>query len=153
MDMVERFSKFSFVLFEITRCWHQLSAEEMEKYGLKGPHCTYLLSIAEHPDGLTATQICEICGKDKADVSRTMAFLEKKGMVTKEGIHQNLYRGVYKLTDDGIKAAEHVQRRASLAVELAGKDMTEEERVAFYRALATVAANLRKLSEEGIPQE
>ena len=151
--MVDRFARFSLAINEIYRYWHQLTAEEMEHYGLKGPHCTYLLHISRHPDGLTATQLCELCGKDKADVSRTMAFLENKGMVTKEGFHQNLYRGVYKLTDDGQKAADHVCRRASLAVELAGRGLTDETRTIFYDALESITANLRSLSKEGLPQE
>ncbi len=151
--MIDRFARFSLAINEIYRYWHQLTAEEMEQYGLKGPHCTYLLHISRHPDGLTAPQLCELCGKDKADVSRTMAFLESKGMVTKEGFHQNLYRGVYKLTDDGQKAAEHVCRRASLAVELAGKELTDETRAIFYDALESITVNLRNLSKEGIPLE
>lgn len=150
--MVDRFARFSLAINEIYRYWHQLTTEEMAEYGLKGPHCTYLLHISNHPDGLTATQLCELCGKDKADVSRTMAYLEDKGMVTKEGFNQNLYRGVYKLTDEGQKAAAHVHRRAGLAVELAGKDLTEENRAIFYEALESITTNLRKLSKEGLPQ-
>lgn len=151
--MLDRFYKFSFALNEMYRCWHQLTAEEMAGYGLKGPQCIYLLAISNHPEGLTCAQIGELVDRDKADVSRTMAYLEEKGMVTKEGIHQKLYRGVYKLTDDGEKAADHVRCRASVAVELAGKDLTEENRAIFYEAMESVATNLRKLSREGLPRE
>lgn len=150
--MLERFAKFSLAINEIYRYWHQLTSEEMTSYGLRGPHCVYLLSIYNNPRGLTATQLCEACGRDKADVSRTMAFLENKGMVTKEGYNQNLYRGVYKLTDLGIEAAEHVCRRASLAVELAGHDLTPEDRAVFYNALESITGNLRQLSKEGLPK-
>lgn len=151
--MLDRFARFSLAVNEIYRYWHQLTAEEMAVYGLKGPHCTYLLHISRHPEGLTAPQLCEFCGKDKADVSRTMAILENKGMVTKEGTHQNLYRGVYRLTDLGRRAADHVGRRASLAVELAGKDLSEEERGIFYTALESITTNLRQLTKDGLPSE
>lgn len=30
--MVDRFERFSFAISEISRCWHKLAAEEMEKY-------------------------------------------------------------------------------------------------------------------------
>ena len=99
--MVDRFQRFLYYISEISRHWHKIAADEMEKHGLKGPHATYLICIYRHPDGITAPQISELCGKDKSDVSRTMALMEKKGIVTKEGVHQNLYRGVYKLTDAG----------------------------------------------------
>lgn len=150
--MVERFERFSLAISEISRHWHKLTAEEMEKYGLKGTHSVYLLTMVRYPDGVTAPQLGELCGKDKADVSRMMAIMEKKGLVTKEGIHQNRYGGVFKLTPEGMEAARHVRQRASLAVELAGKDLTEESRAVFYEALESITANLRTLSKEGLPQ-
>lgn len=150
--MVERFERFSFAISEISKHWHKIAGEEMEKYGLKGPHATYLLTISHYDEGITAPQICELCGKDKADVSRMMSIMEQKGLVTKEGIHQNLYRGVFKLTDEGKMAAEHVRKRASLAVELAGKDLTDEKRAIFYEALESIVMNLREISKEGLPK-
>ncbi|WP_294560902.1 MarR family transcriptional regulator [uncultured Traorella sp.] len=150
--MVNRFERFSLLLFEILRYWHKLTAEEMKKYGLKGAHSIYLLTMLRYPDGITATQICECCVKDKADVSRMMTLLEKKGLVKKEGIHQNLYKGVFKLTEEGRKAALFVSQRASLAVDIAGKDLTDEQRKVLYEALEQIASNLRKLNKEGLPE-
>ena len=118
--MLERFERFLSAISEIDRYWHKIAGDEMARYGLKGPHATYLVAIRRHPEGLTAGQLGECCGRDKADVSRTMATLEKKGLVIKE--------------------------------EVAGKDLTEESRAAFYTALESIVANLRKLSEEGLPQ-
>ena len=150
--MIDRFERFSFAISEISRYWHKLTSEEMEKYGLKGTHSVYLLTMFRFPEGITAPKLCELCGKDKSDVSRMMSIMEKKGLVKKEGIHQNLYRGVLKLTEAGKEAAEHVRKRASLAVELAGKDLTDEKREIFYGVLESIVLNLRVLSKEGIPQ-
>lgn len=151
--MVERFERFTYTISEISRYWHRLTADEMEKYGLKGSHSVYLLALLHHPDGITAPQICEICGKDKADVSRMMSIMGRKGLVLKQGIHQNLYRGVFKLTEEGKKAAEFVEKRVTLAVELAEKGLTEDTRKTFYEVLETITANLRKLSEQGLPEQ
>lgn len=151
--MLDRFARFTLSIGDIYRYWHQLTTAEMAEYGLKGPQCIYLLHISLHPEGLTSQQLGELCGKDKADVSRTMAFLESKEMVYKESGSQKMYRGVYKLTENGKQAAQHVCRRASLAVELAGKDLTEENRTAFYDALESITENLRILSESGLPEE
>lgn len=150
--MVDRFERFSYAISEISRYWHKLAADEMEKYGLKGPHSVYLTTMYRYPEGVTAPQICELCGKDKSDVSRMMSIMEKKGLVKKEGVHQNLYRGVFKLTEEGKEAAEHVRQRASLAVEIAGKKLTDEKRTIFYEALESITANLRELSKEGLPK-
>lgn len=150
--MEERFERFTFAMLEISRHWHKLSGEEMGKYGLRGTHSVYLLTLAKHPGGLTAAQLCELCGRDKSDVSRMMTIMEEKGLVVKEGTNQNLYRGVFRLTEEGRLAAEQVRRRASRAVELAGRDLSEAQRVALYEALETIVANLRRLSREGIPE-
>ena len=151
--MINRFERFSYAISEISRHWHKLAAEEMEKHGLKGPHCVYLLTMYRYPQGITATKLCEECGKDKADVSRMMAIMEQKGLVTRQSIHQNLYRGTFCLTESGRAAAEHVRTRASLAVELAGRDLSEENRKIFYDALELITANLRMLSRQGLPGE
>lgn len=150
--MIERFEKFSYAISEISKYWHKLTSEEMEKCGLKGTHSVYILTMYRYPEGLTATNLCELCGKDKADVSRMMPVLEKKGLVKKESVHQNHYRATYTLTEAGEKVAEHVSQRANLAVEMAGKDLTEEKRAIFYEALESITLNLRELSKEGLPE-
>lgn len=151
--MVERFARFSLAIFEISRCWHRLAAEEMAAYGLRGAHAIYLTAMYRCKDGVTGPQLCELCGRDKSDVSRTIAVLQEKGFVTKEGVNQSLYRGLLKLTGQGRDAAEQIGRRASLAVELAGKDLDEEERTCFYKALESIAAHLRTISKEGLPPQ
>ncbi len=150
--MIDRFEKFSYAISEISKYWHKIATEEMERHGLKGTHSIYLLALDRHPDGLTAPQLCEACSKDKADVSRMMAVMEKKGLVLKEGVHQKLYRGAFKLTDLGHQAAAHVRTRAERAVEIAGGDLSEETRAIFYAALESITNNLRKLSQDGIPK-
>ncbi len=150
--MVDRFERFSFAIFEISKYWHKLAADEMAKYGLKGPHATYLTTLYRYEEGVTAPQLCELCGKDKSDVSRMISILEEKGLVTKEVVNQSLYRGLLKLTEEGKVAAEHVCERASLAVEMAGKDLSVEERQVFYAALESIATNLREICKEGLPE-
>ena len=146
--MVERFEKFSYAIFEISRCWHKLASEEMGKYGLKGPFSVYLLALLRC-DGPSAARLCELCGRDKADVSRAISLMIRKGLVHREG---NNYRAALYLTPEGRVAAEHVCHRAALAVELAGQGFSGEDREVFYRVLGTITANLQNLSKEGIPE-
>ncbi len=150
--MYTRFERFSLGISEISRHWHKLASEEMEKHGLKSSHSLYLLTLARYMDGLTAPQICEYCGKDKADVSRMMKILEEKGIVTKAGGFQNRYGGIFQLTDRGREIAEHIRSRASKAVEIAGADLTAQQREIFYFALESIAARMRELSQEGMPE-
>lgn len=146
--MVSRFERFSFAISEISRHWHRLATQEMEKYGLKAPHSVYLLTLYRYPDGITAARLAQNCGKDKADVSRMVTILEEKKLVAKEG---SSYRALLKLTAQGKEAAEQVQKRASTAVEVGGEGINEENRETFYRVLEQIAQNLRAVSDEGLP--
>lgn len=151
--MIERFERFSLAIFEISRCWHKLAAEEMAAYGLKGAHAIYLTAMYRCEDGVTGPQLSALCDRDKSDVSRAISILQDKGLVVKEGVNQSLYRGLLKLTGQGRAAAEQVCRRASLAVELAGGDLNEEDRACFYKALESIAAHLREISKDGLPRQ
>lgn len=150
--MIDRFERFSYSIAEISRCLRKLATEEMAECGLKSPHATYLTTMYKYPEGITVPQFCEISGKDKSDASRMIAILEKNSLVEKRDINGSLYRGVWVLTEKGKKAAERVRERACRAVELAGKDLTDDERASFYQSLESIAANLHILSKEGIPK-
>ena len=150
--MLERFERFSHAISEISRCWRKLASEELAKYGLKSPHATYLTTMYKHPEGITVPDLCEVCGKDKSDASRMIAILEEKGLARKMVVDGSLYRGLWVLTEEGKTAARQVSLRASKAVELAGKDLTDDTREAFYKALASITENLTALSRDGIPE-
>ena len=150
--MINRFEHFSLAISEISRCWRKLASDEMAKYGLRAPHATYLTTISRFPEGISVPQLCELSGKDKSDASRMIAILEEKGMVTKLSVDGSTYRGKLVLTESGKTAAEHVQRKASAAVELAGRDLDEESREIFYRALDSITANLTELCRQGLPE-
>ncbi|MBQ9121139.1 MAG: winged helix-turn-helix transcriptional regulator [Clostridia bacterium] len=149
---VDRFEHFSYAISEISRCWRKLATEEMAKYGLRSPHATYLTIMYRYPEGITVPQLCELSGKDKSDASRMIAILEEKGLVAKQVSGGSLYRGLLFLTEKGKVAAEHVCVLAGRAVEIAGKDLTEETRAVFYKALDSITANLIKLCRDGIPK-
>ncbi len=152
--MLDRFERFSLAANEINKCLRKLTTEEMEQHGLRSSHAIYFSLLAGHvDDGMTATQLCESSGRDKADVSRMLSLMERKGLVRKDGDGQRLYNAVYRLTDDGLQIAEYVKQRSAKAVEIAGRDLTEEQRKIFYESLDSIVSNLHELSQKGIPEE
>ena len=110
--MIGRFEKFTFAISELSRYWHKIASDEMTAYGLKGPYAVYLVTMQRHPDGITAARLCELCEKNKADVSRAMADLEDKGMICRKTDGGNLYRALLVLTDKGKEAATHIKALA-----------------------------------------
>ena len=148
--MVDRFERFSFSIFEISRFWHKIAAEEMEKYGLKGPCAMYLSVLHKNPQGLTAARLSDLCGRDKADVSRAISAMEAKGLLQRDS---KPYRALLQLTELGNEAAETVCRRVAVAVEHASRGYTAKQRETFYAVLQTVTQNLADLSKSGLPNE
>jgi len=109
----------------------------------------YLLTLAQHPDGITATAMAEICGRDKSDVSRMMAIMEEQELITKDGSGKNKYRAVLRLTDKGLAAADSMRKSIVQAVETAGRDLIDEHRTVFYDSLRSITDNLRRMAENG----
>ena len=149
--MFDRFERFSLAITEISRYWHKITSDEMEQYGLKGPHAIYLLTMDRFEDGITASQLSDVCEKDKSDVSRAMSLMQKKGLAARVDAHGNPYRALLRLTPTGKSAAEHIRKRAQLAANLAGAKLSEENRAIFYDALESIATNLRDISKDGLP--
>lgn len=150
--LVDRFEKFIFTISEIDRYWHRVAADEMAKYGLKGPYVIYLVTMNRHCEGLTASQLCEICGRNKADVSRAVRDMESKGLVKKVSENGNLYRAKLVLTNAGRDAAKSISNVAAKAVEFGGKGITDDKRTVFYEILGLISENLKELSEKGLSE-
>ena len=149
--MLSRFEQFTSAISAIYRDVQKIERDEMEKQGLRGAFAQYLVAIGRHPEGITAATLCEVCDKDKAAVSRVIAELEAKGFVYKENEGSSQYRARLFLTPEGEQAAAFVRERASIAVELAGSGLSDEDRRIFYTALERISANLQDICRSGIP--
>lgn len=148
--MVVRFEAFTLGLSQITSAWNKIATEELKPFGLKGAYIVYLIALYKSEEGLTSVKLCELCNKDKAEVSRAVCALEKKGMVVREKVTANAYRARIKLTVEGKKITCALRERIKLAVEQGGRGLTEEERDHFYFGLETIAKNLTGICREGL---
>ena len=137
--MVTRFEQFTSSVASIYRSIQKIERVEMAKYGLKGPHAQVLLAMSRYPDGVTSGELVKLCDKDKAAISRTVAELEREGMVCRQGRNGNFYRAALTLTQRGREAAEHVAIRAKRAVETASNGLNDDSRQALYAALDLIA--------------
>ena len=150
--MVSRFEQLSSAISRIYHYIQKIERVEMEKFGLKGPHVQCMLAMNRNPEGLTASQLCTMCEKDKAAVSRTIAELEKEGMVERTGDSGNRYRALLKLTEKGADVARWVDERVRLAVEKAGVGLRDDQRGVFYQVLALIAENLQGICNDGLKE-
>ena len=143
--MENRFEKFSCLISNVSQSLHKIASVEMDRYGLKGPMAIYLLTVYRYnEEGLTLMQLSEYCNRDKADVSRAITHMQKKGLVVKEG--KAVYRTKIKLTELGLSAAECIRKLADNAAGIAEVGLSESELDAMYFALETISENLRAMS-------
>ena len=150
--MITKYELFSSSVASLSRDIQAIERTEMAKFGLKGPHAQCLLTMLRHPLGVTSAQLCELCAKDKAAISRTVAELEKARMIRREGRNGNIYRAALLLTEQGRAAADAVSRRAKVAVESAGEGLTDAQREVFYHVLSIISGNLHTMCKNGLKE-
>lgn len=150
--MVSKYELFSSSVSCLYHDIQKIERVEMAKFGLKGPHAQCLLAMSRYPEGITAARLCELCEKDKAAISRTIAELEQSGMVLREARNGTRYRANLTLTEQGRAAAAAVSEKARLAVEQAGEGLDDAQREVFYRVLALIAGNLHTICKDGLKE-
>ena len=148
--MIGRFETFTFALSELSASWNKIASDEMKKFDLKANYVLYLIALYKYPDGLTSANLCEMCNKDKAEVSRAIALMEKKGLIKRTNVTVNGYRAKITLTEQGRASTMLLRERVKLAVEKGGRGLTDGQREIFYEVLAIISANLKEISKEGL---
>ena len=95
------------------------------------------------PEGLSATELSERCGVDRAQISRVTGELERAGLIC-EAVpgEKRRYRGPLALTDTGREKAAQMnaivaEKLAAVSAELNPYDVN-----VFYRVLRAVVAKL-----------
>lgn len=151
--MLSRYEQISGAISAIYRSIQKIERDEMVKYGYKGAFAQYLAALYSHDEGLTSVQLCEICDKDKAAVSRIVSEMEEKKLLLRKNENDNQYRAKLFLTEEGRRAAEYVRSRAETAVAIGGKGLNDENRRIFYDTLALIASNLDEVCKNGLPEQ
>ncbi len=148
--MLGRFETFTLSLSEIMSSWNKIAAEEMKKFGLKGSCVIYMIALYKHPQGLTATNLCDMCNKDKGEVSRSISAMERKELIVRRNTTINGYKALITLTEKGQEVTKTLRDKIKIAVEKGGDGLTENQRESFYTALEIIGGNLKRMSKEGL---
>lgn len=145
--MVERFKTFTVLIANITRSIRKIKTEEMAKWNLRSHHVSCLYYLYER-DTLTSKELCDICGEDKANLSRSIEYLEEQGFIKCEDNAHKRYKSHFVLTEKGkivgkdiFNCVEDILRESSIG-------LSEEHRDIMYQSLRTINDNLQKISDE-----
>lgn len=146
-DMSQRFEKLTIGVTRIYKSIQKIKKVRMNSLGLKGTHVMCIYYLSQHPEGLTASDLCDMCREDKAGISRILSDLESRGFICYDtALHERRYRAKAILTDTGRAHARKISDLIMHAVDAGGQGLTEEERETFYRVLFLIADNLEQLS-------
>lgn len=147
--MNKRFETFTVLINRINRNIRKIKNQEMAEYNLRSPHISCLYYIYKSC-GITATDLCEKCEEDKATVSRSLDFLENKGYLTRESKFLKRYKSPLVLTEKGKEIAKKVDEKVSRVLELISTELSEEERLEFYRSLSLISTGLDKIANGAV---
>jgi DNA-binding MarR family transcriptional regulator len=138
--MLQRFQTF---VGGINCCYkyiQQIKSIEMAEFGLKGTHAMCLFFLNQHPQGLTAATLSQLCAEDKAAISRTIASLQKDGFIA---VCDKKYRALLQLTHKGKQVAHQITQLIEQWVDFGSFGISDEDRAAFYRVLGAIGNNLK----------
>ena len=144
--MTDRFEAFTMLITKIKRNISRLKSEEMTEFNLKSSHvnCLYYISRRE---SLTATELCELCGEDKAAISRALSYLEKCKLISCESsAAQKRYNTPLSLTAAGKAVAARLSERIARILEEASIGLDDESRRIMYESLEIISKNLEKIN-------
>ena len=135
------FENFTINILKLNKLVQKIKNYEMREYELKTIHdmCAYFLY--NYPQGLTASELVRLTLEDKAAISRALKTMQDKGFIQYDN---NKYNAPIQLTDDGRKLALAIGDKAERAVKAGSADLTDEERIFFYKNLSSIADQLEE---------
>lgn len=145
--MEQRFETFSALIISISRSIRRIKTEEMEVFNLRcrDVSCLYFLY---KESGLTASELCERCEMDKANLSRCIENLEQGGYIVCRSPEQRRYRRPLELTEQGQEVGRQVAEQIDRVLQKASEGLREEDRQVLYNCLQRIDDNLQSICEQ-----
>ena len=145
-ELEERFQTFTVLMAKISRCIRRIKTEEMAEFNLKSPHVSCLYYLYKE-DFLTAKELCDICEEDKANISRSIVYLETNGYITCLSNAQKRYKSPLSLTDKGREVGRRITEKIDGKLLSVGDGLDDESRAVMYRSLSIISDNLQKICD------
>ena len=144
--MEERFQTFTVLIAKLNRCIRKIKTEEMAEFNLKSPHvsCLYYLYKSE---SLTAKELCDICEEDKANISRSIDFLEANDYLVERASLCKRYKSPLILTEKGRETAAHIARKIDTILAIVSDVVPAEQRENMYTSLSVICDHLQKICD------
>lgn len=134
-------------MMKINRSIRKLKTDEMKKWGLKTHHVSCLYYLYKS-NGLTATELGDLCIEDKASLSRAIDTLEDEGYLVCNSSTIKRYRSPLELTEKGREVGKSISDRIDSVLMATSDGVSDEDRTIMYSALEKISASLEALCED-----
>lgn len=138
----QRFGLFVSLISKINRSIRRIKDFEMKDVGLRGIHVMILFHLMENEGGLTQAELADVCGEDKASISRTIAWMQERALVHSAEAGTRRRNVALTLTEEGCDKARYLAERIVSAVNAGSSGLRESEREDLYDSLKRVDRNL-----------
>ncbi len=145
--MEERFQAFTVLVSNLNRCIYKIKTEEMAEYNLKSSHVSCIYYIYRY-GSLTPKELCDLCGEDKANISRALKYLEENHYLIINNDSNKKYQRPIVLTENGVKIGKHLSEKTNEILSIASEGLSEEKRNIMYEGLSLINNRLNKICDE-----
>lgn len=145
--MIEKYRTFTYLITSINRFIKRIKTEEMAEFNLKSPHVSCLYYVYK-VGAITARELCDLCGEDKASISRSLRFLEKQGYISNAVNEGKKYKSRIILTEKGMETGKIICRKVDAILTKASEGIEERDEEITYRTLQAVNDNLIKIYKD-----
>ena len=143
----ERFEILAHMVWGIHGNVQRLKLQIAQELDIKSVHVFLIYLLRNHPQGLTATELCEMSRSTEGLISRETAELLKKGLIAVDKPSQNRrYRCKYLLTESGKTAANRISEFAMQVQSVVSAQIPREDLRVFYRTFGTLLENFDRLT-------
>ena len=146
----ERFLPFILSIDRISKNIKRIKDIFMEQYQLRSAHVICLFNLVKYPEGLSLTEIADVCGVDKAFVSRVTDELSKKEYISRDkNSRGSIYKSKFVLTEQGKEISNFISKKIEKVMEDVGGEIPEHKLKIFYEVLGILDENISfELKEE-----
>ena len=148
--MLTNYEEFSLGIHELYRSMHKEETVVVNKAMLRGANVRYLVALLQYPEGLTMSQLCEVCDQDKAAVSRAISELVGREIIWRDNPKGNHYRARLKLTERGYALAKEVCASGESIFNEAVSSLSEEQVSQLFELTKLISGNIHNLYKKKI---
>ncbi len=131
----------------ISRCAAQYRGERLEKYGISGYQCTYIINICRNP-GISQDRLAKNIFINKSNVTRQLNLLQQNGYVTRQTSNSDKRVTEVYPTQKAIDILPVVFSALGEWNDYITEDFTNEEKAYFLMLLERVAGKSKAYAEK-----